>query len=118
MLVTAGASLLAAAGVEDPPDVLEVVIVNGPHAGTYKTPGSELICMNAKLQHVYAATWTNLDEVIQDVYGAEGKNKPDDPNAMALNSASISVANPDDPGAKQGDVNVGVTAKCSKIEEM
>ncbi len=115
MLAFAGASLLGAAGVEAPQDVLEVVIVNGPHAGTYKTPGSDLICVRAKQQHIYGATWMNLDEVLKDVYGAEGKNKPDQPNAISLNSASISVSNPDDPGAKQGDVDVGLVDRSKKL---
>ena len=115
MLVIAGASLFAAAGVEPPPDVLsQVVIVNGPHAGTYKTPGSELICMRARQHHIYAATWTNLDEVVKDLYGVDGNNKPDDASEMALNIASISVSNPDDPGAKQGDVNVALVDRGKK----
>lgn len=105
ILIIAGASILAARA-EAAPDVLEVVIANGPHAGTYQTPGSDLICMRSTEHHIYAATWANLDDVIKDVYGAEGESKP--ANSMTLAAASISVANPDDAGAKLGDVKVEI----------
>ena len=106
ILLIAGVIALAAARVEAPPNVLEVVIGNGPHAGTYKPPESEVICMHAKKQRIYAATWRNLHEEINALFvpGAQGKNKADDPKAMS--EAAIKVSNPDDPAAKYGDVLV------------
>jgi hypothetical protein len=103
VLLIAGASVLAAARVEAASDVLEAVIANGPYAGTYRTPDSDLICMNSPANNMYAATWTNLDEVVKDVFGAQGEKKT---NQSAMHSASIRVLNPKDPGAKLGDVSL------------
>ncbi len=104
ILVVAVACILAAARAETPSDVLEAVIANGPNAGTYQTPESELICMNSPKNDIYAATWMNLDEAVKDVFGAQAENKKGNSNAM--HSASIRVLNPNDPAAKVGDVNV------------
>jgi hypothetical protein len=104
ILAIACASVLAGR-VEASPDVLEAVIVNGPNAGTYQTPGSDLICMNSPKNNTYAATWMNLDEPIKDVFGVQGAKKS---ASKAMNSASIRVLNPNDPGAKLGDVSVGL----------
>jgi hypothetical protein len=103
ILVIAGTSALAAARVEASSDVLEVVIANGPHAGKYQTPGSDLICMNAPKKNMYAATWMNLDEVVEEMSGVKVEKKK---SSSAMHSASIRVLNPNDPGAKRGDVNV------------
>ena len=105
VLFVASASILAASHV-DAADVLEAVIANGPDAGTYRTPESDLICMNSPNNNMYAATWSNLDDVVKDMYGPQGESKKVD--AKVLNSASIRVLNPNDPGAKLGDVNVGM----------
>ena len=106
VLLVASAGVLSAARVEASVDVLEAVIANGPDAGTYRTPDSDLICMNSPKNNTYAATWTNLDEVVKDMYGVQGESKKSP--SKTLNSASIRVLNPNDPGAKLGDVNVGL----------
>ena len=104
ILCIAGASVFSSARVDASPDVLEAVIANGPYAGTYLTPGSDLICMNSPTNNLYAATWTNLDEVIKGVFGPKAQNKNSDPSAM--HSASIRVLNPNGPGVKLGDVSI------------
>ena len=99
ILFIASVSVLAAARVEASPDVLEAVIANGPDAGTYRTPESDLTCMNSPKNDIYAATWKNLDEVIKGMYGAQGETKKS--VSKTLDSASIRVLNPNDPGANR-----------------
>ena len=92
ILVLAGAGALAAARVQTVPNVLESVVVNGPHAGTYKPPAMEVVCMHAKKQKMHTAAWRNLDFNVHD--------------AKAVGEAGINVTNPDEAGAKYGDVLV------------
>ena len=53
-LVVAAASALGVAALASAPapsdNVLEIVIGNGPHAGTYKLPASRSMCMRFKEQ--------------------------------------------------------------------
>ena len=88
-LTIAGAGLLVAAGVQPAQDVIEVVILNGPNAGTYKTPSDEAICMHHKEMKFHAVTWRDLD------------NHP-----KKLSIANIEVANSDRPGPKHGQVQI------------
>jgi len=88
LLVCTGA--LVGARVEAPPNVLEVVIGNGPHAGTYKPPASEVICMHVKNDKRYTAAWKDFNA--------------HDPKALA--EVGINVSNPDDAGAKRGEVRI------------
>lgn len=90
ILVIVGACALCSAGVRASPNVLEVVVGNGPLAGSYKPPVAEVICLHAKKQKVYSAAW-------------KGFNVHD---AKAIAEAGISVANPDEAGAKYGDVRI------------
>jgi hypothetical protein len=90
ILVITGATALAAAGVQAPPNVLEVIVVNGPLAGTYKPPTSEDICLHAKQEKRYTAAWKD--------FNAQG--------AKAISEAGINVSNPDDAGAKHGEVRI------------
>ena len=90
ILVLAGVSALAAGSIQAPLNVLEVVVVNGPFAGTYKPPTSEVICYHNKKEKIYTATWKD--------FGAH--------DAKAIDSAGINVSNPDDTGAKRGDVRI------------
>jgi hypothetical protein len=71
------------------PDVVEVVILNGPNAGTYKTSSDETICMHHKEMKFHAVTWRDLD------------NHP-----KKLSIANIQVANSDRPGPKHGQVQI------------
>jgi hypothetical protein len=90
ILVITGASALAAACIQAPPNVLEVVVVNGPLAGTYKPPTSEIICLHAKKEKRYTATWKDLNAH----------------DAKAIAEAGINVSNPEDAGAKHGEVRI------------
>ena len=78
---------LAAAQAEN---TLEVVIGNGPHAGTYNPPAENIICMHYKKEKRYFATWKDFDAR----------------DAKAIAEAGINVLNPDDPGAKHGEVRI------------
>ena len=94
VLLVASASVLVASRVEAA-DVLQAVIANGPDAGTYQTPESDLICMNSPSNNMYAATWANLDEVSQRRIRRAGREQ--EGRSKAMNSASIRVLNPNDP---------------------
>jgi hypothetical protein len=89
VLTIAGACLLGVARAQAVQDVLEVVILNGPNAGTYKTPSDETICMHHKEMNFHALTWRDLD------------NHP-----KKLSIANIKVANSDRPGPKHGQVQI------------
>ena len=71
-------------------DSFEIVIGGGPHAGTYKLPGDNTICMHMKAQKRFSGAYRDADAK--------------DPKTV--NSAGINVFNPDDPGPKQGHVNI------------
>ena len=90
-LTIAACSLLAAAlRAQSAPDVIEVVVLNGPHAGTYKTPSSETICAHYKQMKWTFATW-------------RGEEAPD---PKKLSAAAIKVLNPEQAGPKRGDVQI------------
>jgi len=89
----AAAAISAAGGVAvfayppaPPDDVMVIVIANGPHAGTYKPPTEEIICMDAKKQKQFAASYKDFDAK--------------DPKAVS--EGGINILNPDEPGPKQG----------------
>jgi hypothetical protein len=89
-LILGGALSLAAARPHAPPNPLQVVIGNGPFAGTYATKGEQTACVREKVQKIFAASFKNFD--------AKG--------ARAFNEGAISVNNPDAAGAKHGDLHV------------
>ena len=89
LLTIVGASLLAAARLQAVQDVVEVVILNGPNAGTYKTPSDETICMHHTGMKFHAVTWRDLNT---------GPKK--------LSIANIEVDNSDRAGPKHGQVQV------------
>jgi hypothetical protein len=69
---------------------LSIVVANGPFAGTYTAPGSEVICLHAKAQEVYSVARKDFNA----------------PGAKAIAEAGIEVVNPDVPGAKHGTVRI------------
>lgn len=71
-------------------NTLDIVIGNGPHAGTYKMPADTVICLHVKKQNRYSAAWKNFDAH----------------DAKAIAEAGISISNPDGAEAKQGAVRV------------
>ena len=83
-----GLAALAAAGAE-PVNTLEIVVGNGPHAGTYKPAG--IMCINMKAPNRrYFAVFTDFD--------ASGSAMPSE--------GAISVSNPDEAGTKWGEVTI------------
>jgi hypothetical protein len=72
------------------PNVIEVVVGNGPFAGTYKPSGGgmEIVCLYVKKdpQPQFTATWRDLTPTAKTVLAETG----------------VSVSNPDAAGAKQG----------------
>jgi hypothetical protein len=87
-IATAGAT--NAAYATNVPNLLDVVVVDGPLAGHYQAPGSEVICLHAKKQQRYSAAWRDFNA--------------QDPKKMS--EAGINVSNPDDAGAKHGEVRI------------
>lgn len=71
-------------------NTLEIVIGNGPHAGTYKPPAESIICVHYKKEKRYTAAWKDFDAH----------------DAKAIAEAGINVSNPDDAGAKHGEVRI------------
>jgi len=71
-------------------NTFEIVVGNGPHARTYKPPTDSVICLHAKKQKRYSAAWKDFDAH----------------DAKAIAEAGINVSNPDDAGAKQGEVRI------------
>ncbi|MEO8453282.1 MAG: hypothetical protein ABI647_26070 [Gemmatimonadota bacterium] len=89
-LAVACASPLLASRAQSGPDVVEVVILSGPYAGTYKTPSSETVCMHAKQQKFTTVSWRGFTV--------------HDPKAMS--EAGVKVSNPEQAGPKRGDIHI------------
>lgn len=81
------AGTFAAASAEN---TLEIVVGNGPHTGTYKPPADNVICLHAKKQKRYSAAWKDFNAH----------------DAKDIAEAGMNVSNPDDAGAKQGEVRI------------
>ena len=89
-LAVAGASLLVGSRFQALTDGVEVVILNGPNAGTYKSTSSEVACAHFKEQKFSTASWSDTD--IKD------------PKKMS--AAGIKVDNPELAGPKKGQVEI------------
>ena len=89
-LAVAGASLLVGSRFQALADGVEVVILNGPNAGTYKSMSSETVCAHFKEQKFSTASWSDTD--IKD------------PKKMS--AAGIKVDNPELAGPKKGQVEI------------
>ena len=92
-------SATAAHSAQAQDNVLELVVVNGPHAGTYRPPVSD--CVHYKAQKIYAATWGNLADAASTLAGKATDTKG---KANEINEGGINISNPDDPGAKLGEL--------------
>ena len=71
-------------------NLLTIVVGNGPFAGSYSVPGSEVICVHSRGQQVYSAGWKDFN------------SKP----ASSPAEAGVEVQSPDSPGAKFGRIRV------------
>lgn len=91
-LIVAGAVSLAAARPHAVPNPWTIVVGNGPFAGTYSAKAEEVICLNAKPQKFFAASFRDFDAV----------------GARALQAGGIKVDDPDVAGPKKGDLTVSI----------
>jgi hypothetical protein len=102
LLVVAAASALGVAARAGAPapggNVLEIVIGNGPHAGTYKLSTSEVMCMHFKQQQQVTAVFKDFDA--------------SDPKKIG--EAGLNITNPDDAGPKRGSVLVAFGGRSDK----
>src|SRR4051812_2577212 len=90
------AALARAAAPTD--NSLEIVLDNGPHAGTYKLQTSAVMCMHFKQQKQVTAVYKDFDA--------------SDPNKIG--EAGINITNPDAAGPKRGDVLVAFGGRENK----
>jgi hypothetical protein len=90
LMIVACSLLAVAVRAQSAPDTIEVVVLNGPHAGTYKTPSSETICAHYKQMKWTFATWRGNEA----------------PEPKKLSAAAIKVSNPEQAGPKRGEVQI------------
>ena len=93
-LIIAGAVSLAAARPHYVPNPWTLVIGNGPFAGTYSAKAEEVICLDAKAQKFYAASFRDFEAT----------------GSRALQAGGIKVDNPEKAGPKTGDLTVQIGA--------
>jgi hypothetical protein len=98
----AAASALGVAAFASAPapgdNVLEIVVGNGPHAGTYKLSTSDVMCMHFKQQKQVTAMFKDFDA--------------SDPKKIG--EAGLNVTNPDEAGPKRGTVLVAFGDRSDK----
>ncbi len=101
LMIVACSLLAAAVRAQSAPDAIEVVVLNGPHAGTYKTPSSETICAHYKEMKWTFATWRDTEA----------------PDGKKMTTAAIKVSNPEQAGPKRGEVQVSFAAPPGKTSQ-
>ena len=69
---------------------LEIVIANGPHAGTYKLPTAHIVCMNIKSRNHFSAAYKNTTAR----------------DAQSVSGAGLNLFNPGDAGTRRGEINI------------
>ena len=69
---------------------MDIVIANGPQAGTYKLPAANMICMNVKARKLFSAAYK--DSTAQD--------------ATVISGTGVNVFNPDEAGPKRGEITI------------
>lgn len=89
-LILGAAASLAAARPQAATNPWTIVVGNGAYAGTYSAKAKGVICLNAKPQKFFAASFRDFDAK----------------SPRALGEGRISVDNPDVAGAKHGDLRV------------
>ncbi len=90
-LASAALAAVGVASAAPPTDSMELVIANGPHAGTWKYPGKGIfVCMRQKAPDQLSAVYKDLDA--KDISTVSG--------------VGFNVFSPDAPGAKSGGIRV------------
>jgi len=88
VILAAGTAVLSAARPHAAPNPMTIVVANGPYAGTYKARADEVVCLHAKAQKMYAASFKDFNA-----------NSP-----RAFAEGGLKVNNPDVAGPKKGDL--------------
>jgi len=124
------------------PNALQIVIENGPLAGTYKPDPGAVICIHAQKQRVFSAAFKNfaartpkdlaeagIEVLNSDVAGEKHGNiriafggADKDSTVYALNYASVTLVSGRDRGTAtfegktQEGIRIKMTAACNDIE--
>lgn len=69
---------------------LEVIIANGPHAGTYQLPAVNIACLSIKARKQFSAAYKDTNAK----------------DAKIVSGVGINVFNSDDAGARRGEINI------------
>ena len=69
---------------------LELVIADGPHAGTYHLPAANIACMNVKARKQFSAAYKDTNAK----------------DAKIVSGVGINVFHSDDAGARRGEINI------------
>jgi hypothetical protein len=77
---------------------IEIAITGGQHAGTYKLPEANTVCLHVKSRRHFSAAY-------KDVAASDPKQ---------VSEAGFNVFNPDDPGPKRGQINIRFGDPASK----
>ena len=94
-----GAAALLAQTPAPADNLLEFVIGNGPHAGTYKLSTSDIMCMHFKQRIQVAAAFKDFDAS----------------DLKKIGEAGINIVNPDEAGPKRGNVLVAFGVGATKV---
>ncbi len=94
-ILAAGAVVLSAARPAAAGNPLTVVVANGPYAGTYQAKADEVICLHAKADKSFAASFKDF-----------AANSP-----RAFSEGGLRISNVDAPGPKMGDLHVAFGTK-------
>ena len=101
LFLLSGACALSVAALASAPapsdNLMEIVIGNGPHAGTYKLSTSDVMCMHWQRKNL---------AVVYKEFDASDLNK--------ISTAAINVENPDEAARKSGSVLVAFKSRDGK----
>jgi hypothetical protein len=101
LILATGAVALTAARPAAPGNPLTVVVANGPYAGTYQARAAEVVCLHAKADKSFAASFKDFNA-----------NTP-----RAFAEGGLRIDNPDAPGPKKGDLYVAFGTNDKKAVE-
>jgi hypothetical protein len=101
-LAAAAASALGVTALAQTPasrdNVMEFVIGNGPHAGTYKLPTANIMCMHFKQRKEVAVAYKDFDAT----------------DLQKIGEGGIKISDPDPSGPQRGEVLVAFGARADK----
>lgn len=71
-------------------NTIEIILKGGPHAGMYTLSAQNIACMSMKSRKQFSAAYKD----------------PQARDAKSVSGAGINVFNPDDAGARRGEINI------------